>query len=765
MNHTLRYTLSLALFVTVLAGTSRAQWKEVTLPPPFNQGYYLDVFFLPGNPNLGWACSIEGFVVRTVDGGRTWAGTSVRQDGFLEYVQFVTPSIGFVSGTTGVYRSENGGRSWRDITPFNINQEKGWGSFWINQNVGLYFVGGCASGVQAFYRTEDGGDSWSVFYQSEPLSGLSDGLIFRDGSGFAVSSGVLWRTEDFGRTWQKFSSTGTKRWTEEIAVSGNSILLPTSGTDCDGQTRGVGSLRFSADGGRTWTETQTGANMFGSFLLDENRGWGVGDQRTVLYTEDQGRTWENRNCGIRGNIDDIWFINDTLGWAVGHGIYQSNLNAPRPSIAIVPPDELLYICRDDSVYIEASGPYQSYKWDDGTVAKGRYISKSGRYIVSAFDPLSCLTAYDTVRVVIKNTFEPRISASAREICEGDSVLLDVDGPVVAYLWSSGETSRSIWARNNGTYTCTTVDSVGCSRKASINILVHPMPRPVITANRSLTLCLDDVVVLTATDGYRGYQWSNGSTTRSISTGDSGVYVVAVTDEFGCVGSSDTVRVVLLKTRNKASIQMSPGGNVIVINNHDIGMLECRLVTVRNNSADEPLIISRPYLIGNVFFSIPQAQLPVIIPPGASRDVELCVAAIDTGLVEDTLAIPDTCSTFTIPLRSRGLPLFFSGTALCNVSVDALVYRAGARWRLSAPFPVPARDIVSSSVERPHGASGTLTAQLHDVTGRTVGLADIVETASLADVSVSVAHLPPGPYSYVIMIDGEPVMVRAIPVIR
>jgi len=760
-----RYLLPLTLFVVLLAGTASAQWKEVALPAPFNQGYYLDVFFMPGNENLGWACSIQGFIVRTVDGGKTWAGSSI-PGAFLEYVQFVTPTIGFVSGVAGCFKSVDGGRSWRDISPYDPNGEKGWGSYWINQNVGIFFVGGCASGVQAFFRTEDGGDSWSVFYQSEPLSGLSDGLIFRDGSGFAVSSGVLWRTEDFGRTWRKFSSTGTKVWTEEIAVSGNSILLPTSGTNCDGETPGVGSMRFSADGGQSWSETQTGQNMFGTFLLDENRGWGAGENRTVLYTTDQGRTWENRNCGIRGNIDDIWFVNDTLGWAVGEGIYRSNLNAPRPNITINPPEELLLICKDDSVYLEASGPYESFRWDDGTVAKGRIVTKAGRYIVSAFDPQTCLTAYDTVRVVEKNAFEPRITSSAREICEGDSILLDVDGPATKYEWSSGETSRSIQVRTGGTYTCTTVDTVGCVRTAFINIIVHPKPRPNITANRSLTLCLDDVVTLTAPDGYRSYTWNDGSVARSITTGDSGAYVVTVVDEFGCIGSSDTAHVIVLKTRNKAAVQFNAGdGNVVIVNDHDIGTLECRSVTIRNSSIDEPLVISKPYLIGNVFFSVPQAQLPVVIAPGATAQVLLCASAVDTGLVEDTLAIPDTCSTSKIPIRSKGLPLFYNGTSRCSVNVDALVYRAGAAWRLTAPFPVPARDAVSTIVKRPQGASGALSALLRDVTGRVVGSFEVSDMALTTDITFDVSQLVAGQYMMMVLIDGETVFVRLVPVVR
>ncbi|MCX6140687.1 MAG: hypothetical protein NTX15_07670 [Candidatus Kapabacteria bacterium] len=566
--------------------------------------------------------------------------------------------------------------------------------------MGVRIGGGCASGLQAFYRTTDGGGSWSVSFGSEPLSGLSDGIIFRNGSGFAVSSGVLWRTTDFGRSWSRYSSTGSKIWTEEIAISGSSFLLPTSGADCDGQTRGRGSMRFSNDGGLSWIEHQTGANMFGSFLIDSRRGWGVGDARTVIYTADQGNTWVLRNCGIRGNIDDCWFINDTLGWAVGDGIYRSNFNAPGKTVSIIPSDDVLTICSGDSIYVEANGSFTSYSWDDGTTAQGRVLSEPGRYIVTAFDATTCLTTSDTVRVVLKSAFVPRITATTKAFCEGDSAILVVAGPVVSWLWSTGETTQSIAVRKTDTYTCTTLDSNGCTKSAQLAITVNAKPIPVIQANRSLTICLDDVITLTAQSGFRLYEWNTGETTESITTGKGGKYWVTVTDDNGCVGVSDTVRVIALATRNKAEVQFSVSdGGTIVIQDHNVGEIACRNVQVRNVSPTEPLIISRPFIVGNVFFSIPQSQLPLVIPAGGLGEIQICASAIDSGQIEDTLALPDTCSIGKIPLRSRGLSIPFGGTSRCNVDVSSLVYNAGSSWRLSAPFPVPASRVLTITAKQ------------------------------------------------------------------
>jgi photosystem II stability/assembly factor-like uncharacterized protein len=702
------------------ASVSGAQWLEVRLPQPFSSGYYLDVFFLPSNPNLGWACSMEGHIVRTNDGGKTWQGFTI-PGAFLEYVQFVNERTGFVSGQGGVFRSDDGGASWIDITPFPMVQDKGWGSYWLNDRIGIYFVGGCINGTQAFYRTSDGGRSWTVFYGNEPNSGLSDGYLYNDGSGWAVSSGVLWKTMDFGRTWYKFSNTGPRYWTEEISVFGRSILLPTSGQDCDGQTRNAGSLRFSRDGGVSWKEFQTRKNMFGCFLLSERVGWGVGDDRTVLYTDDSGDSWTLRNCGIRGNIDDIYFVNDTLGWAVGEGIYKSNFSSSSSSIVISPPDSVVYLCPNDSLLVEARGPFGNYRWNDNLIATSRVLRDTGTYIVRAYDSLTCVFVADTIRIAAKSTFAPSILASKNAICEGDTVTLSVAGPIRQLQWSTGDTARSIVVSGGGPYTCTIVDSAGCTRTTSaVTIKVNPNPSPVITASRNLVMCLDDTVSLGTSRAYSQYRWSNGATSSVIRVATSGLYTVDVLDSNGCAGSADTVEVTVLNTRNKAEFVFDAGTtNEYVIEDHDVGSLACRDVTIRNRSTFENLIISKAHFIGNVYFSVPRAQFPVIIPPLAASTIRVCASAQDVGLVKDTLALQDTCSMVTIPFVTTGNSIKLTGTSRCDVEVHTTIFRAGGAWRLRAPFPVPAQKTLSIVVTPPAGQEADLRLTLRNIHGQVV----------------------------------------------
>lgn len=296
-------------------------WERITnIPAPYNNNYWLDVYFLPSNPQYGWICGFNGMVLRTTNGGNTWQGTVVSGANHLESVHFPTSTIGYTSGVEGIFKSTDGGANWTNITPTGSSNL--WGNFFVDANNGILLGGGC-DGVQYFWRTTDGGASWTVYEGNEPNSGLTDAIIYDvNGLGYAVSSGKLWRTTDGGSSWEVFTTSGTNVWQEEICKYGNSFLVPYAGLNCSGQGDD-GGMRFTTNNGISWRQYQTRISMFGAFLLDANNGWACGYNRSVYYTSDGGQTWILRNCGVEtGNLDDMWFINPSTGWLVGEGVYK-----------------------------------------------------------------------------------------------------------------------------------------------------------------------------------------------------------------------------------------------------------------------------------------------------------------------------------------------------------------------------------------------------------------------------------------------------------
>lgn len=393
----------IALATAIVVSTAVAQvWEPVALPGQFAQGYYLDVFFLPSNPQYGWACGYNGYVVRTTNGGTNWQGSIVpyngRAGGHLESVHFVDQLNGYASGPCGVFRSTDGGVTWTDITP-PFSSEGPWGCYFLSATIGVVLGGGCV-GPQQFFRTTNGGQSWSLFQANQPSSGLTDALLNSDGSGYAVSSGLLWQTTDGGASWSVVASTGPNYWNEELTHRGSSFLIPWAGSNCSGQGSG-GGARMSTDGGQTWRTFSTGIPLFGAFLHDGQRGWICGFAQQVWYTSDGGQNWQYRGCGTSGDLDDIWMIDDTTGFVVGNGIYRYAPARLRASVQQVdfqsncPP-----VLRYDTLWI------RNRSWHGVTVGLSISGTDAGAFtIVQPASMSGGIAPCDSLMVVVR--YQPR----------------------------------------------------------------------------------------------------------------------------------------------------------------------------------------------------------------------------------------------------------------------------------------------------------------------------------------------------------------------
>lgn len=324
----LRTILVVLALVLLWQGAVAQRWHKAALPAPYDKGYYLDVFFLPGDDQVGWACDrFLGYVVRTTNGGRTWTGSRIGTSTcHLEYIQFLDRNIGYASGPCGIFKSTDGGATWSaDVRPLiDTTRPAIWGAWFRNANEGWATGGVC--GVNVFLRTTDGGTTWTNFIDTtQKLSKMSDpywDASFPPNVVYAIGAGVLWKSTDDGVTWQVDEPTGiTKPWHEELSMIGASILLPDADGGCAPGAPNGG--RFSSDMGLTWRYHTTSAPVFGSFLQSPTKGWLAGDARNVWYTANSGTTWQLRDCGLDDttDTDDIWIINDSTGWVAGDGLY------------------------------------------------------------------------------------------------------------------------------------------------------------------------------------------------------------------------------------------------------------------------------------------------------------------------------------------------------------------------------------------------------------------------------------------------------------
>ncbi|KXB97916.1 MAG: hypothetical protein AA908_00415 [Chlorobi bacterium NICIL-2] len=802
--------------VTLQAQPRQWNWEKLVLPPPYDRGFYLDVMFLPSNPQYGWACGFGGYVVRTTDGGNSWEGTTIPNADQLESIIFVNERVGYCSGTNngnpnlgGIYKSTDGGRSWREITPVItlngvLQRAPLWGCYFLDENVGMVVGGGCDGLPQLFFRTTDGGASWSLFVAYEPQTGMSHVLMYdAEGLCYASSSGRLWRSFDGGRSWQIFSVTGPAFWQENLANRGNTFLVATAGNTCTGGTGTIGDIRWSYDGGQTWSRYLTGASMFGTFLVDQDAGWAVGWNRAVYrIARDRGTGQVSvtpYRCGLEpgSNFDDVWFVNDTLGYLVGDGIYRTTMrDLLEPTI--VSNTGQFVVCDSQAITLSVvkgdriRQPYTEYLWSTGERTPTITVTRGGTYWVEVRDPDACygkalavnvteapspkvdirvlppgricegdtiiveavldssavaIAEYEWIgrterspRLVLiaqpgKLTFQlrargvngcekvvgpvaievlprpkPTIQLSkqlavradgAYVLCPGDQVELRASDGFATYQWNTGETTQSIVVRQAGRYWVTVntgaIADVCSGTSQPVEIALGDTVKPHVLSDRGMRFCDGDRIVLRTDRSYQQYRWSTGEQSATIVVTAAGEYWVDATDEFGCSGRSDTVRVDV--DPNPIEI-VGTTGSLWQFDTTAATAVRCDSLRVRNISS-QTLVIGSARLERNIEFSIPLAQLPVVIPPGQERWLIACFQPSGLGEQRDTLRVSDAADYCWRELTVVGICAAnsYTATSSCNVGVQAQTQTFDIAGLLVVPpYPNPAQDEVRALVQ-------------------------------------------------------------------
>lgn len=129
---------------------------------------------------------------------------------------------------------------------------------------------------------------------------------------------------------------------------------------------------------------------------------------------------------------------------------------------------------------------------------------------------------------------PSITASSLTFCPGGSTVLTANGAGSNFVWSDGQTGRSITVRQAGNYTVKIKDNGSCESGNSAPVTVSlssAIAAPEITASASV-VCEGSSVILSVPSN-SSYEWSTGAKTQSITVNTAGSYTVKVKDASGC----------------------------------------------------------------------------------------------------------------------------------------------------------------------------------------------------------------------------------------
>lgn len=292
---------------------------------PLATGITKDLFgigIVSGNSAYAWAFGADATIIRTTDGGASWAVQSVPAGvtGTLRRGHFRNINEGVIVGDSGtVLRTTNGGSTWtkqvsgttRDLHAVSFR----------NSNDGVA-VG--ASGVTL--RTGDFGSSWEVQTNAPPMTSTLRGVYIRDDSagwvvgdrdpvsGFRMAVCTKFCTR-VNPTWSAVANPGTQHDIRAITgVSRQNVWAAVA----DGMIVHCNSNCDSASA--TWTpqETGVGENINAIHAIDSTHIWAVADAATLLRSIYNRWVVQPAPPGFTQRLNSVSCFDSSNCLAVGH---------------------------------------------------------------------------------------------------------------------------------------------------------------------------------------------------------------------------------------------------------------------------------------------------------------------------------------------------------------------------------------------------------------------------------------------------------------
>jgi photosystem II stability/assembly factor-like uncharacterized protein len=328
------------------------------------------------NPDIVWAGTGEAWAIRdmdmmgdgiykSTDAGETWTSMGLVETGRIGTI-VIHPSnpdivlacaLGRATGPQkerGVYRSENGGRTWQQV-------------LFVNENTGC-------SGLQMSQQDPNVvlAGTWEVELQTHVM--YSGGA----GSGIHIS-------RDGGKTFTKIAHPGLPRapyGKTDVAIAPSDgarmyALIQTGADGVKGQKSDAqGSLWRSDDGGKTWSNVSWDRRLIGRAgyyirvrVAPDNPDHLLVANSTLWRSRDGGKIWVNGGPGC-GDCHDVWW--DPNPSMAGHyivtgdggmGIFGSPAN-PAGNTSVLLPIGQMY-----RVTVDQRSPYWVYsdRQDNGSM--------------------------------------------------------------------------------------------------------------------------------------------------------------------------------------------------------------------------------------------------------------------------------------------------------------------------------------------------------------------------------------------------------------
>jgi gliding motility-associated-like protein len=275
--------------------------------------------------------------------------------------------------------------------------------------------------------------------------------------------------------------------------------------------------------------------------------------------------WSNGDTGLTADSLSAGTHTVTVTDALGCTTTQSFL-LTEPSAIILQMSSSPSYCGqgNGSAFVLASGGtgQLSYLWSNSGATSSITSLPSGTFSVTVTDQNLC-TSSSSVNVAAIGAPIATVNQVTNVSCFGAAtggITVAIAGGTgsLTFLWSSGQTTRNIFALTSGTYTLVVTDSAGC--KDTLGVFVSQPPQltiapTVVDASCGSSNGLISIIVNGGAPNYQ-YLWSTGATMDSIQNLVAGSYTVTVTD-FNLCTLQQTIIVNNLNGPSVSLVGMTP----------------------------------------------------------------------------------------------------------------------------------------------------------------------------------------------------------------
>lgn len=461
-------TAASVIAAVVLLGAAPGPFEQLrfrSAGPQVSGGRLGAVAGTDADSSLYYAGAAAGGVWKSVNGGQSWTPVFDKQDVGAVGAIAIDPSdknvvwVGTGEGAPrndvtqgdGVYRTGDGGKTWHRmlalpstlVTKILIDPRDP-----STVLVGVLGDPFAASPDRGIYRTTDGGKTWKKTLYVDPVTGASDmdavakapGVVYagmwtyrRTGwsSQSGGAQGGLYKSGDFGATWQRLTGNGLPAApTGRIGVA----ISPSNPQRVFALIESKqGLLWRSDDGGASWQMVSNNTLIderpfyYTHVFVDptnQNHLWTLSVH--VAVSSDGGKTWRVGARGVHGDNHGMWIaadakriieandggpsfsFDDGATWAMPHNLpiaqlYHIGFDRERPYHICAPlqdngvwcaPSDALSGSISSSNWRSMGGGDGTWVWPDPSDSRYVWLTSGGGNFAGAMDVIDLRTNVD-----------------------------------------------------------------------------------------------------------------------------------------------------------------------------------------------------------------------------------------------------------------------------------------------------------------------------------------------------------------------------------